>query len=347
MGTLEKFPSQNRSVTGYSSLSSVHDPGGEFYSYAPALIQDGTTEHLFSCQNRNSGEIRDVIYYHKRENGIITESKIILEPGPAGAWDCFHVCDPCVVDGSFNLFGTSYTYALFYTGNNMDASKNNQVGVAFSNSFEGPWIRYPYPLIHTPFGPGEWGVGQPSITKVNGAGEVLVFYTQGMDSTDPDIVAGWRAHLDMSDMTDIKTFSYRELTNNGLTAADDGPDYLNNFDMIYDPSRDRFYCVREQHPYPEDFPFWIGENLQIVSIPGTDIWQGTGTWTVEGEITPARTGFDRNHNAGIKRSAAGTLLDPGRLDILFENSSSEASDPACAWPGVLWTYDIWQISAEL
>ncbi|MFD2348559.1 hypothetical protein ACFSTC_02900 [Nonomuraea ferruginea] len=131
-----------------------------------------------------------------------------------------------------------------------------------------------------------------------------------------------------------------EVTRAGLTGTDGKPDVLNNFDVAYDPSRDRFYAVREQHPYPTVAPKQIGASLQVASIDGASIWNGGGSWRVEGVIDPALTGLPRNHNAGIVRTVYGTLPDSGSLTVIF----TESCAGTCA---SLWSYDLWRVTGTL
>jgi hypothetical protein len=333
-------PTASAGVGSWSSQGLIYQPPASTYSYAAAVILDGSTEHMYTCQNQTAGVITDSIHYVKRVSGSIVESTFVLSPGGAGAWDHYNVCDPSIIKGSFLMSGTTYQYALFYTGNDRGGSLNNQIGVAFSNSLDGGWTKYPYPLIFNTDGTSAWGAGQPSVTSVNGVGDVLIFYTDGSLT----LTQGKVAHLDMSNMGNIVTYFYKSVTNSGLTFSDGSSgDYLNNFHVVYDPSRDRFYAIREQHPYPTNFPTWLPRNQQIVSIPGSNIWSGNGTWTVEGALTSAITGFPRNHNAGIKRGYYGTLLEPSTLRVVFDKSCEDTGNGACSWPGVLWGYYVYEI----
>lgn len=337
-------PASHGQVTSWTSPTLAVQPPSNTYAYAPSVIQDGATEHIFVCENQSPGVVTDSIYYHKRVAGSIVESQAILSPGAAGAWDSNNTCDPNVVKGSFLMNGITYQYALFYTGNNNSSSTNNQVGVAFSNSLDHGWVKYPYPLIFNTDGTSAWGAGQPSVTSVNGVGDVLIFYTDGSLT----LTHGMVAHLDISNMGSIVTYFYQSVPNSGLTFSDGSPgDYLNNFDMVYDSSRDRFYVVREQHPYPANFPSWLPVDQQVASIPGSAIWSGSGTWTVEGEITPSLTGFPRNHNAGFVRGYFGTLPNSNSLTIQFDKSCEDTGEGACSWPSVLWGYYVYEIQGPL
>jgi hypothetical protein len=71
----------------------------------------------------------------------------VLRHSEPGCWDSFHVCDPSIVAGAFRYNGRRYSWALFYLGNDVDASRHNQVGVAFANDPAGPWTRMARPII--------------------------------------------------------------------------------------------------------------------------------------------------------------------------------------------------------
>ncbi len=320
------------------SLEEVYNPTGQIYTYAPTVIQEGSTMHMWSCHNNESDIIRDHIYYTKIENGIVVDSRPVLAPGSAGAWDSFHVCDPSVVEGNFLYNGTNYSYALFYLGNDVNASYHNQIGVAFSNDLSGNWTRYPNPIITYP-NDGYWGVGQPTATSIDGQGKLMLFYTQG----DPSATAGYRVEMNLADMSSPIVGTPMQLTTAGLIGTDGANDWLNNFDIVYDPSRDRFYAIRDQHPFPSGQPNYITESIQLASIDGASIWGGGGTWRVEGNITPLLTGLPRNHNAGLMRTTFGTLPDSEEAVVYF--TESQAAPTLSGLPE--YTYNIWTITGTL
>lgn len=320
------------------SLRPLYDPGDDFYSYSPSVIRDGDVELYWSCHNREANVVRDYIYYFERRGGEISEGRPVLGPGPAGAWDSFHVCDPAVVQGEFGFEGESYRYAMFYLGNDVDASLNNQIGVAFTNEIDGEWIRYPEPIVaHIPS--GTWGVGQPSVVSIDGKGRVLVFFTRGHKKT-----GGFCQEIDLTDMTAPRVGKERPVTNNGLTRLDGTPDYLNNFDIVYDPTRDRFFAIRGQRPYETSEPTYISPRLEIISIPSAAIWRGRGRWRSETLLIPEITGHARNHNAGIERTLHGHLPDPTRLHVVFATACA-AGD--CEDRRPLWTYSLWEIEGKI
>lgn len=321
-----------------TTVEIVYDPVGDFYAYAPSVIVEGDIEHIWTCHNAVDGHIKDSIYYTRRENGAVIESRPILAADNASAWDSYHVCDPSVIAGDFAFGGNTYAYALFYLGNNVDASAQNQIGVAFAHELAADqWVKYPEPVVA--YDGKQWGVGQPSAVSLGG-GRVLLVYTKGHDGT-----ITYRQEFDLSDLDTgvVATNEPRSLTNLGLTGRNGRSDYLNNIDIAYDPAQERFFAVREQHPYPTTYPTYIGASLQLVSIPAERIFNGGGQWTVEGVIDASVTGLARNHNAGITRAADGTLADPTRLRVVFADSCGEASDCQTAE----WTYDLWAVTGHL
>lgn len=320
------------------TLTEVYNPTGNTYAYAPTVIRDGSTEHMWTCHNAQDGVIKDHIFYTKIVNGSVVESKSVLEAGPEGAWDSYHVCDPAIVAGQFQYSGVMYDYALFYLGNDVNASYHNQIGVAFTNDLSGEWVKYPSPIIEYP-NDGYWGVGQPSATSIDGQGGLLLFYTKG----DPNTTGGYRVQLNLNDMSAPVIGTPLPLTNNGLTDSNGNPDWLNNFDMVYDPTRDRFFAVRDQRPFPSDNPAYISASLQVVSMEGSFVWGGGGSWKVEGALSSAISGKPRNHNASLLRTPYGTLPDPAKTEVYF--TVSLAGPALSTIPE--YTYDIWRVEGEL
>lgn len=330
-----------------ASVRQIYQPPDRLYSYAPSVVRDGATTWIWSCHNAVANQIKDHIYLTKIVNGSVVEDRSVLEASPAPAWDSYHTCDPSVVKGHFHDGKDAYSYALFYLGNDLDASAHNQIGVAFAKSPEGPWVKYPRPIV--PFDrTDQWGVGQPSAVQYGGSeGKVLLFYTRGDTST-----RAYVSKVDLSNPTRIKVDRPTLISTDGLTGWDGSPDWLNGFDVAYDRSRGQFHVVREQHPYPVDNPWWIGPSVQVDAISTSSALAGHGTWNVEGNIDKALTGLDRNHNAGFVRDWYGNLLDPGALDVVFTSSCSSLptvydQDWSQATCDSLYSYRLWEVDGTL
>lgn len=328
-----------------SSLTTVYDPPAGYYAYAPSVIREGDTEWIWTCHNDEQRVIEDHIYMTKRVDGVVTESRSVLHASPAPAWDSFHTCDPSVVTGRFEYGDTVYRYAMFYLGNDVDASAHNQVGVAFATSPEGPWVKYPEPLV-TSDRVDQWGAGQPTAVALPGKpGQVLLGYTRGDTST--------RAYVSTVDLSDVDALTVSEpvlLPTAGLTGADGNTDYLNGFDMALTRNGKDVVVVREQHPYPIDNPWWIGPAVQVDMLSLENVLAGTGAWMPLGDIGQELTGFTRNHNAGLVRDDSGRIVSPHGVEVVFTDSCSSlptVDDPdwSQATCDSLYSYDLWSISA--
>jgi hypothetical protein len=326
-------------IWNVSSLSEVYNPGGEIYTYAPSIIVDGNTEHIWTCHNNVSGVIEDHIYYTKRVNGSVVSSASVLEPSASG-WDSLHTCDPQVVRSNITYNNTAYSWVMFYLGNDC-GSAHNQIGVAFAQNIGGPWVKYANnPIVTTSADCTRWGVGMPSATSVDGNGRFLLFYNQD----DPSGGGGFRRDINLGNMASPSIGAAMQVSNAGLTGTDGNADVFANFDVAYDGQRQRFYAIREMRPYPTSNPTYIGTSLQISSIAEASIWNGGGTWRVEGHITPGTTGLARNHNGGIKRNQYGGLPSSSSLSVLFADSCG-AENGSCSTPE--WTYDLWTLTGDL
>ncbi|MEU4014457.1 hypothetical protein AB0E56_04250 [Microbacterium sp. NPDC028030] len=327
-----------------ATIASVYAPAEGYYSYAPSVVRDGDTEWIWTCHNDEFRVIEDHIYLTKRVDGVVVSSESVLQASTGASWDSFHTCDPSVVKGRFDWDGTRYRYAMFYLGNDVDASAHNQIGVAFAEDPEGPWLKYPDPIVTTP-DTTSWGAGQPTAVSVSGAsGRVILGYTRGDSSTRAYVVT-----VDLSKVDRLRVSPERQVTNAGLTGADGAPDYLNGFDMAIDRSRREIMVVREQHPYPGDNPWWIGPSVQVDRMPLRHFLRGTGTWVPSGDIDEELTGFDRVHNAGLVRTWTGELPAPDAPEVVFTSSCSslptvDDQDWSQATCDSLYSYDLWSIA---
>jgi len=316
-----------------ASQTEIYVPPAGEYSYAPSVIDVGSTRYVWTCHNAQSRVIRDHIYLEKFEHGRLVSDESVLQ-ATAGSWDSFHTCDPSVVKGKFRYNGARYRWAMFYLGNDLDASAHNQIGVAFATSPDGPWVKHPTPIVGFDSS-AQWGVGQPSAIST-GAGAVTLFYTQGDTSTR----AYWRA-LDFSDPNAPAIGPARLVPIAGLAGTDGSADYLNNYDIAFDRARQSFVAVREQHPYPTDNPWWIGSSVDVDMISAAGLFSGKGSWHSLNTITPTMTGLGRNHNAGLLRTAAGTLPIAKSATVVF---TSSCAGPTC---DSLFNYDLWEITGRI
>lgn len=330
-----------------SSLTEVYAPADGFYSYAPSIVRDGDTEWIWTCHNDEFRVIKDHIYLTTIVDGEVVDSRSVLQASAAPAWDSFHVCDPSVVEGRFRYLGTKYSLAMFYLGNDLDASAHNQIGVAFANAPEGPWVKLPEPIV-TFDRTDQWGAGQPTAVMMPGKpGTVLLGYTQGDTST--------RAYVTEVDLKKAESFTTTApvlVPTAGLTGTDGSADYLNGFDLVFDKMGDQFIAVREQHPYANDNPWWIGPAVQVATIPKHDLLRGQGTWTPVGDVNEALTGFERNHNAGLARDGKGHLAAKNEVSVVFTTSCAslptiDDQDWSQATCDSLYSYDLWSIDGAL
>ncbi len=317
------------------SLREVYNPPDGIYAYGPSVVERGAEQRMWTCHNSQPREIRDDIYATHSVDGTVVDDRSVLKPSMSG-WDSFHVCDPSVVSGCFRMHGRRFSYAMLYLGNDVDASAHNQIGVAFAPTLDGPWTKYPEPLV-TFQAVSQWGVGQPSALSLNGeSGKLVVFYTRGDTAT-----RAYVRELDLSDMRRPRVGEAVLVPTAGLTGLDGGPDWLNNYDVALSRDRTRLYAIREQHPYPTDNPWWIGSSVQLVSIDARGVRRGAGTWKVEGAIAPAVTGFPRNHNAGLARTEEGLLPHRDRIKVVFTDS---CAGPTC---DSLFGYDLWELTGRI
>ena len=314
-------------------------PSGSFYRYAPTAIEEGGYRYTYWCANTQSGNVTDSIVVRRdQRNGSswsVGSEKVALGPGAAGRWDHRHVCDPDVVRGRFVFGGATYAYALFYTGLDKEQSQGgvNRVGWAVSNSLLGPFTRVSVSAALVSSGQW-WGVGQPSVTSIDGAGKLLLFYTRG----DQNGTRTLRRQVDLSNASKPVLGAELELPTAGLARIGGGADGANHGGaLIYDPTRDIFWLVRGAHPFPSSCPDFISSQLQIATIAGASIWSGKGNWTVHANITGAlMSGAARVFDGGFAKGPFGNPLANNRVDVIA--STSTACGSGNNFATALWSY---------
>lgn len=314
---------------------------GNYYNYCPSYIAASDTErYIYYCKNQTEGQIKDSIYMRPgtrtQDAWEWGEDKLALAPGESG-WDSIHVCDPDVKKGNFTYGDHTYAYIMFYLGSDKSNNNHNQIGVAFSDSLEGPWIKWEgNPLISYGFA-SDWGRGQPSAVSVDKKGRLLLFYSCG----DRDGTRMVYRDIDLSDMNAPVIGEEMTVPTDGLTEIDGSQVILHNGAFAYDEETDRYYLVRPRHPFDTSNPAYISSQLQVAYTPASTIRSGSGTWTVEGHITPEQSGKERNHNSCLLTDMWGGLSG-GRKHYQINFTGSDTGE----FPANLWTYRIYGIGKE-
>jgi hypothetical protein len=323
--------------------------GQQRYSYCPSIVKenDGTT-HVFFCGTQNMIMVDNIYHIRINPDGTQTPAKIVLTPGSSGAWDDHHTCDPSVIKGNFSMGGNSYQYAMFYLSN-MYGVYYNEIGVAFSNDLEAnQWIKYPNQVVKKTWsydgdqgvGTKSWGVGQPSAVSLDRQGGVLLTYTIG-DLDGTRIV--W-AEIDCGNMDNYAPVTtYMTMVKTGLTKVDyTGTDVTSNSDFAIDQTNNRIVMVRPVHPDPSSYPNFIEEAVEVVYMPLDNFLHSTGTWTPIFRVTPAISGYPRNHNPGIERNAYGEIENWEEPVIYYTVSLAAPDVEPSGTKFAEWTYHIWR-----
>ena len=312
--------------------------GDDHYNYCPSYIQiDSETRYIFYCRNPESGKIIDSIFWRKAtRNGNTWNWGPQREALAKGSgWESVHVCDPEVRKGEFKVNGHTYEWVMFYLGCDQLDNNHNQIGLAFADSIEGPWVKWNgNPIVKFP-GTGFWGVGQPSATSVDGKGQLLMFYSKGDAAGTRTIYT----KVDLSDMSAPDMGQEQTLFKDGLTGKEGSYAILHNASYAYDGNTDRFYIVRCRHPFESLICDFIPSELEVAYTPGTNLWENKGKWVQDGLINPDNTGMYRNHNPGLLTDPYGNLAGGANgYEIAYSVSDSGEN--------YLWSYRLHSIASK-
>ncbi len=332
-----------------------------YYNYCPSIMMEGNdTMHIWYCSNKTTGNVTDYIAYRKGtlcQDGkwTFTEKTLVLKPGKGKEWDSRHTCDPSVIKGDFNYRGTLYSYMMAYLGCVTDDCTANEVGLAFAEKPEGPWVKFDENAIANYYSSSEfnsrtWGYGQPSLVSYDKNGKVLLFYTKGITTATFTYVEFW----DFSDANNPKKINERAIPNTDIA--------LNNADFAYDPFNGKFYCIRDHHTKEQWCPTdggvnWISGSVSLLEISsgnaatGPDSIFGELSLVNAGIIDSETTGYPRNHNAGLVTDEYGWIIKSGEYPVVYTVSLLATDFPKWSlggqWPA-LHTYRLhgYVISAE-
>lgn len=325
--------------------------GEDKYSYCPsALKQEDGSVHLFFCGNPENRIMVDNIFHIKiNPDGSQTAPKSVLQPGVAGTWDDHHTCDPSVIEGRFSWNNTTYRYAMFFLSN-MYGVYYNEIGIAFSNSLDADsWVKYPNQIVRKTWsgnadqeiggGGKSWGVGQPSAVSLDKQGKVLLTYTIGD-------IGGTRiawAEADFSNMDNYTINTPMTIVQSGLSAIDNqSRDYTCNSEFAINQETDKIVMIRPVQPMPGDYPAYLNSSLEIDYMNLSDFMNQSGSWTPIYRITPADTGYPRNHNATLLRDNFGHIQDWEEPVFYFTVSKAAPDVHPSGSNHAEWTYHIWR-----
>ncbi len=330
-------------VTWTGPSKQIFDAGeGHFMYTTSSILMDGVEYHFY-CTNKDPFVIRDHVgltQVRHSDGVVVSPNQIVLAP-TADGWDAQHTCDPAVVRGKFKYDGVDYAWAMFYLGEAFtDESKYGccmhcQLGVAFAQDLNGPWIKWEgNPFI--PFTSDEyWGVGQPSVFSLDQAGTVQLIYSRG----DADGTRMISVPVNMADMDALSLGQSKTVPTTGLTNIDGSAPILHNADFAYDPVRKKVYVSRPRHPFSTKWPTMMESELQIAAMDYESFLAGNGAWEVIGHINQSNTGKARNHNSCILRTPYGRIAELDKLTVSFC-----ASDEGGNW---LYSYRIHAITGTL
>ena len=290
------------------------------YNYCPSVIAGSG---VFYCSNTTPYKIRDHICFSRIQaeaDGTIRfyDRSVVLSP-TSGSWDSVHVCDPSVVSGNFSYQGTNYRYLIAYLGCNTTDNSKNQIGVAVSNSLSGGWVKVgANPLI-----PCEadalWGTGQPSVISLDPNGRVVIFYTKGTSAKTCTKAQEW----------DLSNLDAPQLLGSSVVSDAGMGDFISNADVAY--SNGWLMMVCDRHPFGNGV-------LSVAARSGiySAAWDGnisslaSLSWQKEGEVSPEKTGYAKNHNCGLAKTLTGALAE---RTVVYTGASEKGTflDSLCTY----------------
>lgn len=305
------------------AVSYVLSGGAGHYDYAPSPIQDSYgIRYVFLCENKVPFQIVDHIYLYK---GIPTGNGYTWQPGTEvlapseTGWDKIHVCDPDVRQFDVVYKGERYHWIMTYLG--VDQWFNhNQIGLAFSKSIEGPYIKYDRNPLVSFADTSTWGVGQ-STSIVLDSTSIRLFYSKSGG-----------------------LMCVRDIQLNNLDSLKLGPERIVPFlhpNTYFAYSTHYIFAVSEiRINQKREVPNVVGNHVRLVYKPLEDgLFTKKDGWRQIGLVGPKESGFPRNHNPAL-------LTDP-RGYMLTEDSAIVYFTTAVTGDDWLWSYDLYSATFQL
>lgn len=309
--------------------------GRGYYRYCPTVLDLDGTRHVFYCRNRNAYSVVDHICHATvSSTGELKDETLVLSPSDTSGtgWDSYHVCDPSVIAGRFLYEGHAYRYLMAYLGvkgrtgdSGSDGAKcvNNKVGLAVSDALDRGWVRMGASCVVESPTPGKWGVGQPSLVSLDGAGKVALFYAgdggtrvRTLNFSTPETAASSLVVRTSADDLAVSTAGIGDLKGlreSGVT--------ITNGDFAYNRENGCWYLLvdtpdRYDDFYdPGDYGLSITKAVSVYRAAAGELsvgrlasvrWEKLATIRPEDLSASFETAF-RIHNAGLVRTPQGGL----------------------------------------
>lgn len=325
----------------------------QIYNYCPSTFIENNERYVYYCSNLEEGNVTDYVAhrhatYDKKKGWEWSDIDYVLGP-TSGTWDARHTCDPSVTKGVFSYQGETYSYLMAYLGSIQSDNNGNETGIAVSKSPEGPWIKCDdvNPLIPYDRENAIWGTGQPSIINVDEQGDVVIFYSVGnKDGTYEEV-----REYNLTNIDNPVLLQSARVPTYGLQSGDS---LICDADVCYDVENQKLLLVKGKIPYSPDgnSPSFIASTLVVYYMdlsdserPIDEIFKGNNAkpWKLLTEIGYEKTGFMRNHNAGLSTDPYGHLIaGTDFIEVAF--TRSDLANSEWNW---LSTYRIYSISAQL
>ncbi|MDR0832512.1 MAG: hypothetical protein LBM99_06415 [Bacillales bacterium] len=295
-----------------------------YYNYCPSLLIEDDKLFVWYCTNKISGNITDYIGFRTaiKDNGLwkFSKERLVLEPSK-DKWDARHTCDPSVIKGVFSFNKITYNYLMAYLGCVTDDCKDNEVGLAFSETIKGPWHKLANPIANYLTSPDclkphtFWGYGQPSLLSFDKRGKVLLFYTVGLEKSYTKLEL-W----DFSDLANPLKLRETILSNEGYLNSLGKQDSLVNADFAYDFKNKILYAVSDTKIRGEE-PSYISNEVPVLRADLKNslesLFEGNFSWKVIYSINQSVSTFPKNHNPGLVSDSYGYLRDSDNLDVAY------------------------------
>jgi hypothetical protein len=210
---------------------------------------------------------------------------------------------------------------MFYLGCDTQICTHNQIGVAFADDIEGPWVKF----SGNPVVPGakeQWGTGQCSQVSIDGKGQFELIYR----CSDIAGTRWLRSECDFSDMARFRVGPAVEISVEGLAGG--------GAHVAHDPVRDLYYLAADSQWHPT---VRCLRKTDVAILSGSDFRAGRGVWRVLATLDQSSTGLFGNHNSAMGRDPFGRIADPEHLLVVF--SSADPTD--------IWSFRIHQATFSL
>lgn len=343
-------------------INAVFDESLGYFNENPCVVEEDGKRYLFYTRNSVKDDALSTtiaVRVGEKVEGkyVYGDFTTVLEKGEG--WNGGQIYQASVVKADVTYKGTPYAYMMAYAATaNREDRYDAQIGLAFSDSLTGGWVRADAPYItHS----RDWfdsttrtfGAVEPSFVNIGeNADKVLLFYTY---HSAIGVHHAKFVEMDLTvDLENASTAGYLGLLVSNVGVEDTATtSILTRADYAYDAATGKLWAVRDVWTQANDYKPYETTSVQALNANMDDVlykthdvagWERFGVdigKTRTADIQAGKNGYNRIYSACLIKDVRGRAqVTDGNLEVLFTTTATEVDHENYAFTSQIHTYTL-------